>query len=184
MYTVPSILDNGTPVADSYAIAEYLDNMYPDTPKIIPSGTEALQAAFCSYLDKVIDPIWSFLLPALPSILNPGATFDYFHRTRLELFRGKQAQDFAPKGEEARIEAWERVEAAFDLLDGWLNESSGPYFMGETVTFADFAFLGYLYMFRDVLGETSAEWKIILQLNNGRWAAYVKSSEQYSDTDK
>jgi glutathione S-transferase len=158
--------------------------MYPDTPKVIPPGTEALQTAFCSHLNKVMDPIWPFLVPALPSILNPGATLEYFHRTRLELFSGRPSQDFAPKGEEARTEAWEKVEAAFDLLSGWLSKSSGPYFMGETVTFADFAFLGYLYMMKDVLGETSEEWQIILKRNDGRWAAFMKSLEQYSNTDK
>jgi glutathione S-transferase len=45
-YTLPVIYDpnTNTAVSDSYNIAKYLDEHYPDTPTAIPRGTEVFQA--------------------------------------------------------------------------------------------------------------------------------------------
>src|SRR6266446_9283461 len=47
-YTVPAIHDpsTGASIADSVLIAEYLEKTYPDTPKVFPNNTPALQVAF------------------------------------------------------------------------------------------------------------------------------------------
>ena len=47
-YTVPFIYDPNTDrhISDSAAIAKYLDETYPATPKLFPAGTDALQRAF------------------------------------------------------------------------------------------------------------------------------------------
>ncbi|KAF8979309.1 hypothetical protein BDQ17DRAFT_1215757, partial [Cyathus striatus] len=43
-YTLPAIHDEKTGIykADTIPIAQYLDMTYPDTPAVIPSGTETL----------------------------------------------------------------------------------------------------------------------------------------------
>ncbi|EKM76382.1 hypothetical protein AGABI1DRAFT_108910 [Agaricus bisporus var. burnettii JB137-S8] len=179
-YTCPSIIDdsNNTPVTEAYAIAEYLDKAYPHTPKVFPPGTEALQAAFYAQFYPVIHPMMQFLLPNAISILKP-ASVDYFIRARGEAFGELMIE---PKGEQ-RVEAWKQVQAAFDTLHGWLNKSPGPYFMGETVTFADFVLGGLLYTLVLIWGENSPEWKDIMTWNNGRWAAFKESLEPYASTD-
>jgi glutathione S-transferase len=47
-YSLPVIQDpkTGKVISDSARIADYLDSTYPDTPKVIPAGTHALQKAF------------------------------------------------------------------------------------------------------------------------------------------
>jgi glutathione S-transferase len=179
-YTCPSIIDhsNNTPMTDSYAIAEYLDAAYPDTPKVFPPGTEALQAAFYTQFIPIIYPVIPLLLPNVPSTLNPVSK-EHFIRARSQI-PGNLLIEL--KGEE-RVKAWKQVQAAFDTLHGWLNKSSGPYFMGDTVTFTDFVVGGWLYGMVLVLGENSEEWKDIMTWNDGRWAAFKKSLEPYADTD-
>ncbi|EKM74965.1 hypothetical protein AGABI1DRAFT_80492 [Agaricus bisporus var. burnettii JB137-S8] len=178
MYTSPSIFDSSTNtgVTDSYKIAQYLDKAYPDTPKLFPPGTEALQAAFYAQFYEVIAPFYPFAFPKVPGILNPSSA-EYFYRTRSLVF-GDLAS-FEPQGEK-RAEAWKNVEAAYTKLDGWLSQSSGPYIMGETVTFVDFAVLAMIYATELVLGKDSKEFTDLMKWNNGRWAEYRKSLEQYA----
>ncbi|XP_006456482.1 hypothetical protein AGABI2DRAFT_211471 [Agaricus bisporus var. bisporus H97] len=180
LYTSPSIIDNSTNtgIADSYAIAQYLDKAYPDTPKLFPPGTEALQAAFYARYKEVIDPYYDIFITRVPSILNPRSA-EYFIRTRSEEC-GMCLADIEPKGQD-RVEAWKKVEAAYNTLHGWLSKSSGPYFMGDTITFADFVVAGTLYAMEVVFGKESQEWQDIMSWNNGRWAAFRKSVEQYGN---
>ena len=55
-YTVPTIYDPNTRriVTESFAIAKYLEEAYPDTPRLITPGTAGLQAA---YMEKVVYPL-------------------------------------------------------------------------------------------------------------------------------
>lgn len=179
MYSSPSIFDSSTNkgVADSYLIAQYLDKTYPDSPKLFPPGTEALQAAFYTQFNELLAPFFPFLLPKVPGLLNKESS-EYFDRTRTERF-GKPLRDVEPKGQE-RVEAWKKVEAAYDTLNGWLSKSSGQYFMGDTVTFADIAVVSMIYATEVCLGKDSKEFKDLMTWNNGRWAAFRKSMEQYA----
>ncbi|EKM76373.1 hypothetical protein AGABI1DRAFT_115916 [Agaricus bisporus var. burnettii JB137-S8] len=179
LYSSPSIFDdsNYTGVADSYQIAQYLDQAYPDTPKLFPPGTQALQAAFYARFNELLGPFFPFLLPKVPGLLNPESA-EYFNRTRAEKF-GKSLADLEPKGQE-RVEAWKKVEEAYNTLYGWLSQSKGPYFMGDTVTFADFAVGGMIYATEVCIGKDSKEFKDLMTWNNGRWAEFKKSLEQYA----
>jgi glutathione S-transferase len=179
LYSSPSIFDDSTNkgVTDSYQIAQYLDKAHPDAPKLFPPGTEALQAAFYTQFNDLIAPFFQFLLPKIPGILNSQSA-EYFHRTRSERF-GKPLEDVEPKGQE-RVEAWKKVEGAYDTLNGWLSKSSGPFFMGDTVTFADISVASIICATEICLGKDSKEFKDLMMWNNGRWAAFRKSMEQYT----
>jgi glutathione S-transferase len=179
LYSSPSIFDSSTNkgVTDSYQIAQYLDKAYPDTPKLFPPGTEALQAAFYTQFNDLINPFFPLLLPKVPQLLNPPGE-EYFNRTRTAIF-GKPLTEVDPKGVE-RVEAWKKVEAVYDTLNGWLSKSTGPYFMGDTVTFADVTVAGMIYATEAVFGKDSQEFKDLMTWNNGRWAAFRKSMEQYA----
>jgi glutathione S-transferase len=182
LYTCPSIFDhsNNTPVTESFNIALYLDKTYPDTPKALPPGTEALQSAFHDRFFEVIGAILPFLLPKIPFVLHPDSS-EPFSQDRERDF-GKPLADIEPKGEE-RVKAWKEVKAAFDTLHGWLNKTPGPYFMGETVTFADFVVGGTLITLEITFGENSQEWKDITTWNNGEWVAFKKNLEKFADFD-
>ncbi|KAF7760740.1 hypothetical protein Agabi119p4_10149 [Agaricus bisporus var. burnettii] len=179
MYTSPSIFDDSTNtgVSESYKIAQYLDKAYPDTPKLFPPGTEALQASFYVQFEYLIyGTIIPFMLPKAHKILNP-ASEGYYYRARSESFG--PLDEIEPKGE-ARVEAWKKVEAAYDKVYGWLSESTGPFFMGDTITFVDFAVAGMIYGTEAIFGKDSQETKDLMTWNNGRWAEFKKSVEQYA----
>jgi glutathione S-transferase len=182
-YTVPSLTDDSTNsrLSESFNIALYLDKQYPNTPKVFPPGTEALQAAFHEEFYKVVEPTFPIFFPKCAGGLNKSSA-DYFDSTRAKMF-GMSMADYEPKGE-ARVKAWKKVQDAFDTLDGWMSKSSGPYFMGETVSFADFVIGGLLSEFRLTMGEDSKEWKDVMTWNNGRWAGLKKNLDTWANTDK
>jgi glutathione S-transferase len=182
IYTSPSIIDNSknTPITDSYAIAEYLDKAYPDTPKAIPPGTEALQAAFYAQYNQLSMSVYHLFIPRTIALLSPRSQ-EYIQRTRKEYF-GMSLEDMEPKGEE-KVKAWKAVEKIFDTLHGWLSKSQGEFFMGKTVSFADFVVGATLQFMKITYGEDSEEWNDVMTWNNGRWAAYQRSMEPYASTD-
>ncbi|KAK7058529.1 hypothetical protein VNI00_002165 [Paramarasmius palmivorus] len=176
-YTLPVIHDpnTGTIVSDSFQIAEYLDKTYPDTPRVIPPGTRALQAAFVdAFWSKVINNLFKFMMPKAAWALSKSSE-EYFRRTR-EKEIGITLEEMYPTGEKAE-EVWKKAEADFAVIYGWLREDE--FVMGDRASFADFAIGGVLVVSRLLLGEESEEWKRILGWHNGRWARIAKSLEKY-----
>ena len=55
-YTLPVIYDPSTKsvISDSANIARYLDKAYPETPVLIPAGTDAFHAAYDSALMQTL----------------------------------------------------------------------------------------------------------------------------------
>lgn len=181
-YTCPAITDDATGVAlpDSYKIAEYLDKAYPDTPKVIPPGSEALQAAFYDQFHQVVTDLLPIFVPRVPAILSERSV-EYYVRARFARF-GKPLDQLEPVGEE-RAKAWEKIKASLGRIDTWLSKSSGPFFMGDTVTFADFVVASLFQGLRIVLGESSEEWKDIERWHNGRWINLLKNLEQFASVE-
>ncbi|KAF9449777.1 hypothetical protein P691DRAFT_811852 [Macrolepiota fuliginosa MF-IS2] len=183
VYTSPAIIDDatGTALSDSYKIADYLDKAYPDTPKVFPTGSEALQAAFYAQFAPTLSALVPFVLPKVPAMLNERSA-EYYVRTRAAIFGGKPLDQWELVGEE-RSEAWGKMKAGFDKLDGWLSKGSGPFFMGDVVTFADFVAAAALQGLKIIFGENSEEWKDITEWNNGRWDRLLKDLEEYAGVD-
>ncbi|KAJ3561972.1 hypothetical protein NP233_g9862 [Leucocoprinus birnbaumii] len=183
-YTCPSIFDhsNNTAVTDSYKIAEYLDEAYPDTPRVIPKGSEALQAAFYDQLMPLVMPVFPILMSSVTGMLSP-VNAEYFIRARSEQF-GASMFEFPPDGE-ARVAQWKKVEAAIDTLNGWLSKSNGPYFMGETVSFADFVVASLFQALRIILSFNNKldEWENMMAWNNGRWKKFLDDLEPYAGVE-
>jgi len=181
LYTSPAIVDGeyGVPLADSYTIAEYLDKAYPTTPKVIPPGSEALQAAFYDQFQELMTPLWALYLPRVPvTLLNPPSE-EYFTRTRSVRF-GKPLKDLEPAEGKGRAEVWKEVQARFDAIDRWLSKSPGPFFMGEAPTFADFTVASMIHALKICFGEGSEEWKNIQTWNGGRWKDLLNKLEKYA----
>jgi glutathione S-transferase len=183
LYTSPAIVDSstGAMVADSYKIAEYLDKAYPTTPKVIPPGTEALQAMFYDQLNQMMFPSLVPLFPKLPRLLNPRSA-EYIDRTRSEWF-GMPLEQLAPVGE-AKVQEWNKLREVFNSVEGWLNKSSGPFVMGDTVTFADIVIASFLQGLKLLFGENSEEWKDIASWSGGRWVQFLKDMDKYANVDK
>lgn len=179
-YTLPAIYDPNTDtgIADSYHIARYLDKTYPDTPRVIPQGTEVLQnvSIFNHCLGPT--PVWYMIILPSHAILTPRSA-EYMRRTREEMF-GRKLEDMVPKD---KAEAWNQIKAGYDKLDKLLQLGNGPYVMGNTVSFQDFDVASYTLWLRRILGEESEEWKNIINWNDGRWGRLIEGFRKYEKLD-
>jgi len=182
-YICPSIVheETGIAISDPYQMAEYFDKAFPGTPPVLPPGTKSLQAAFYDQFDKLLDDLWLLMMVKIPySVLNPESSV-YFTCSRAASY-GAPFEETAPQGE-ARKEAWTEIKEAFDLADGWIKKSSGPYFGGDTPIFSDFAIGGFLHFIRRVSGEDSKEWISVKKWNGGRWKLYLDGLDKLTGTE-
>jgi glutathione S-transferase len=85
---VPVLLDGGRAVADSWAIAEYLEDTYPDRPSLFGGEAGRALARFVNaWADAVVVPgIARLVVCDIPDILHPGDV-DYFRESREARFR-------------------------------------------------------------------------------------------------
>ena len=180
-YTLPAIHDpsTGVYIADSIAIAEYLEKTYPNTPSVFPNETIGLQKAFEATFEKSLDTLWSFIIPVTPSKLNPVSE-EYYRRSREILF-GQKLEDVVPTGN-ARTEQWGKFEKALANIHSYLvlTDKKGPYVLGDTISWGDFVLFGFLYWFKLTWGENSKEWKEIASWNGGRWEAHIDALKKYN----
>lgn len=84
---VPVLIDDGRWIADSWAIADYLEDTYPDRPSIFGGGAgRALSRFYVNWTDAALQP--SLIRFVLLDIWNHVAPEDkdYFRRSREERF--------------------------------------------------------------------------------------------------
>ncbi|GJF00673.1 glutathione S-transferase [Phanerochaete sordida] len=136
-YTLPMIYDPNTKavVVNSATIAKYLDDTYPDTPRLFPAGSDAFQAAF-------LDTAWAsvgvhiFMISILESANHMfPRSHAYFRETR-EATYGDKLENLASEDE------WKAVETGLTKWRGYFEangEGGDLLFMGTqgTVTYAD-----------------------------------------------
>lgn len=178
-YTLPAIYDSSTGLAilDSIHIAEYLDKQYPDTPKLIPAGTEALIHAFNYTFNSTMKAVLPLFLLNTSAGLNP-VSGEYWTRTKGVMF-GMSTDKVIPN-EQVREEKWRVMKAEFDLLDSWLQKNpSGPFVLGDTLSAADCALAACLFRMRIIWGEDSDEWKRVKLWHNGRWGKFLDVMKPY-----
>ncbi|KAF7302933.1 hypothetical protein MKEN_01255800 [Mycena kentingensis (nom. inval.)] len=178
-YTCPIIHDasTGAIISDSFEIARYLDSTYPETPRIIPEGTTAFHYAFIAAFEAKLAPLVTYALPATLLILN-AASQEYFARTKaISEFGGMPLKEvFPPPGSERDLAVWKDFQAMLDGYDAWMAEED-KFFMGDTLSFADVTFAGWLYWVRLVLSKE--KWADIESWNGGRWARLMKEFAKY-----
>ncbi|KAJ7263787.1 hypothetical protein C8J57DRAFT_1718821 [Mycena rebaudengoi] len=178
-YTLPMIHDpsTGAVVSESIKITEYLDETYPDTPRLFPAGTAAFQHVFEEYVGSLLlGTLPLYALPASHAILNPVSEA-YFRRTREALF-GKTFEELTPKGEE-HVKSMQKIKDALGKIDGWikLNGAECSYIMGDTISFADVWMVSYLKWIQLVLPDL---WEEIKLWHDGRWASLLQDFEKYA----
>ncbi|RPD62494.1 hypothetical protein L226DRAFT_610957 [Lentinus tigrinus ALCF2SS1-7] len=186
-YTLPAIYDPNTrtAVAESIAIARYLDRTYPSSgPTLIPKETDALHMAFIqAFRDAFMDDAGQLVLPATCAQLNPRSEA-YFRRTREEWFKAK-LEDFAPAGSEKREQHWKGLEKGLHTVKGWL-EADGTeklHFMGDKVSFADVYAVSYLLWMKLILGPESEEWMNMMRWDGGYWERFMAEFDKWETVD-
>lgn len=177
-YTLPVIQDpnTGAIVSDSFAIAEYLEKTYPDTPKLFPVGSEGLQAAFHEAHDNGI-AVPRLIVKLVFGILNPESQ-GYFRETREAKGRKIEAFD-----EQSELQ-WERAEAGYSKLAAWYDKNGpGPFIQGDSLTYGDIDVAGYFTWYGNVTNRESEEWKKMLTWDGGRWGKLVDAVKPYESVE-
>ncbi|KAH6657020.1 putative glutathione S-transferase [Truncatella angustata] len=153
IYTIPTVrTTDGTYIMDSLKIAEYIEEKYP-TPSIHLDSP---------YVKKVVDQISAsfqfgkgvrgIFFPLVPErLLNPRSA-EFWYETRAKII-GKPLSEITE--DERGDKAWEYATEPVKEITRLLRENSeGPFFEGNTVTYADFYWAGYLLFWKRIGDDT------------------------------
>ncbi len=128
---------------DSRKIAAALEDKYPDPPLHLDSAILPKVEAIIAKIQPAMAPV---ILPRVPrNLLNERSKY-YFEKTRAERFG--MTLDELEKSEKGGEKAYETATPHLKELAELLNETKGPYFMGETVSYADFVIVGFFQFAR------------------------------------
>ena len=98
---VPVLVDGKKVVHDSFAIASYLEDAYPDHPPLFPSGSVAETLFINAWADSIIHPLISRMVVSdIIDVLRPEDR-DYFRETREKLFGRKLEEVTADRDQTA-----------------------------------------------------------------------------------
>jgi glutathione S-transferase len=136
---VPVLIDGDRTIADSWKIAEYLDDTYPDRPSLLgPPGGRAHVRFINTWADTVLHPAISrCILADIHAILAPEDQ-DYFRRSREKAF-GRSLEDVVADRDTAGIAA---VRAALQPVRSILR--ADPWIGGQLPDYTDYIVLGSL----------------------------------------
>jgi glutathione S-transferase len=177
-YTLPVIQDHSTGriVGDTFEIALYLDEAYPNAPRLIPAGTVGVYAAFNIQVDAVFTNHTVLCMDCMP--FNP-ATADKTKAT-FAWRAGKASWDEMLPSEEARSGVLTSFEAALGgLVKCYRRLDEGPFLEGAKPTYADLIVGGWLAMMKRCL--RSEEWKQLEAWHGGLWGNIDKALEKYAE---
>ena len=181
LYTLPVISapNTGAIVADSAAIARYLDRTYPDARTLIPKGADALTAAFDhAFWGTAGGPAFFCVMMArMVALLNPRSA-TYIREARAEML-GLNAG--VGEGLEELRKGLHRITEEWLEADG----REKVFVMGDEVgvTYADIILASFLLWVQKSFGEESREWKGVLEWDGGRWAKLLAKFEKHHEVD-
>ncbi len=144
---VPVLVHNDTWIADSWAIAVYLENTFPDTPSLFggPAGM-ALSKFHAAYGDTISGNVVRFVLLDIYEHLHPDDKA-YFRQSREERFGMTLEQVVADR--DAQLPAFK---ASLQPLRTVLKNQ--PYLGGESPLYADYAIFGVFQWARTISDYT------------------------------
>lgn len=134
--TIPTIAHKDQLVTDSWAVVQYLDQAFPDTPRLIAPDAPAHVLKFFQYWvqTSLHGPIGRLILKDLHDSLDP-ADHAYFRASREKLYKGSLEEVQA--GREDRVDAFRRGLQPMRLALG-----HGPFISGEQPGYADYLAFG------------------------------------------
>jgi glutathione S-transferase len=146
--TVPLIRDGENLVADSFAIARYLDAAYPDAPSLFMGEAGEAHARFIErWSQTMLHPALSHI--AILDIMNCLDPDDqaYFRASREKRF-GRTLEQVAADAEARILEFRHNLEPLRSML------AYQPFIGGSGPLFADYIVLGAFMWVRTVSGQT------------------------------
>jgi glutathione S-transferase len=179
-YTVPTIYDPNTKraITDSQAIALYLDEQYPQGPRLFPPHTRALQLAQTAQFAPVLLQIFPMLVEDIHKIMTPYA--QPYIRTTREAFLGCKIEDAAPTGEK-RAQALGTLKARLDEMANAIktNGEDALFFGGAEPVYADLFIAAILAPTEKIVGKEADLVQTIMAASGGHWARFLEYFKKY-----
>ncbi|KAJ3540910.1 hypothetical protein NMY22_g4099 [Coprinellus aureogranulatus] len=188
-YKVPVIHDpsTGQTISDSTRIIAYLDRTYPQTPSILPQGSEALAAAFDEVVAKhMMAPTYPSMAPRLAISMDEKGRA--YYGPSVERLLGMPIEEYFDHPE---LDAanWVNAESGFGVVDGILAKAE--LVAGETkgeedqtgvkkLTYAEVAVGGILFYVKACLGDDEEHWRRLRAWDQGRWGRLYNTLIPYS----
>lgn len=174
-YTLPIIknLSTGELVGDSFEIAQYLDRLYPEGPRLLPPSTVGLISAFNSQVDAVFTQHCVLCVQGMP--YNP-ATAEESKATFAKRAGKERYEDLMITGE-ARAGILESFQNALGELAKAYRRTEGPFLDGDTPTYADFIVGSWLNFYK----KTIEEWEQLFGWHDGLWGELHRALEKYAE---
>lgn len=133
------MLPDGTFITDSRIIADEIEKRHPSPPVHLDSPILPKLEQIISQLMPTLSGVY---IPLVPLRLLNEASQSYWYSTREARF-GMPLDQLAR--EQGGQQAWDNAKPYIDQVSAMLNEDkSGPYFMGQEVSYADFVWGGFL----------------------------------------
>ncbi|KAF7553778.1 hypothetical protein G7Z17_g3377 [Cylindrodendrum hubeiense] len=162
-WTIPTVkFSDGTYLMDSRRIVSRIEESHPEPPIHLDSPTLPKLEAIMSRLMEALQPIY---LLAVPRELLSERGVEYWYSTRQE--RAGMPLEQLDKECGGQI-AWNAGQPILHEVEALLKESQdGPFFLGKTVSYADFVWVGFL-IFMQRIGGIDELYKISgdIQLHN------------------
>lgn len=146
-YTLPAIEHDGMMVVDSLKIALYLDETFPETPRLLLDGTLPFYRALQAYtFANITLPVIPLQLPRIAALLDERGA-EYFKRTREPIF-GAISESINQDGAKAN-ECWSKATPGLKLVNQMLSDNpEGPFVMGAQRTYVDLHLLAIVELWR------------------------------------
>jgi len=158
-FSLPVIHDpkTGKTIADSLLIAEYLDETYPDTQRLVPEGTHMLHTTFARSFGLALSEDFFDLVYGRTAVQLSPSSKEWYDKKgwRREL-----------ESEEAGFQGTQKD---LDKIDKWYKPGDKFVSGSQKLIFADLILAGFLVWIKVLWGEDSPEWQDLLTWNNGRW---------------
>jgi glutathione S-transferase len=143
---VPTLIDDGRPIFESSVIIQYLDQVHPETP-LVPADpyAQAQMRSWLAFVDAVTTPAIrypSFQFGGLRQKFQTMSDEEFEEKTAKRPLKSafyRKMDKNAGFSEADLAEAFNDVRKTGARMQRMLEESAGPWLMGEQYTLADIA---------------------------------------------
>ncbi|EED18881.1 conserved hypothetical protein [Talaromyces stipitatus ATCC 10500] len=151
-FTLPAIqLPDGSYVMDSYKIADIIEERHLE-PRVHRLNIPA-QLTFRNILTNLMRQLTPLYIPGIAQRLLSNESIDFFIAARQKDV-GMPLDEY---GKQHGPGAFDRAEPFLHEMTALLDETAGPYFLGDTVSYTDFIWAAILLFFKcfgdDIYGE-------------------------------
>lgn len=125
---------------DSWPIAQELEKRYP-SPSLHLDDPVTIKIR--DQISTLLGPVIMQFLPYVPNLLHERSQ-EYFYKSREAAF-GKPLSEVHKEAIANADDGWKQAEAPLKEVAGLLKKHEGPFFLGASVSYADFIFVAMLH---------------------------------------